>query len=126
MVAGKKGNDPIQSAVTVLEDRVNVLGKAVFGSENFGKVMNTAVTTSAGVKKRFNDRMAKNLHFYNMPSQDDVVLLAEQCNRIEERLVGIEAMLHQLVNERKPAPRSGPARTKKPKSAAQKKQSKSE
>jgi len=117
-VADKKGGDPVQKAVSALEERVNVLGQAVFGSENFGKVMNTAVMTSAGVKKRFNDRMAKNLHFYNMPSQDDIVLLAEQCNRIEERLVGIEAMLHRLAANELPAAKTGPARTKKPKSAS--------
>lgn len=125
-MADKKNSDPIQTAVTALEQQVNVLGKAVFGSENFGKVMNTAVTTGAGVKKRFNDRMAKNLHFYNMPSQDDVILLAEQCNRIEERLVGIESMLHKLLGDKTAPVRSGPARTKKPKSATRKKAPKSD
>ncbi|MEL7547192.1 MAG: hypothetical protein AAGJ84_11110 [Pseudomonadota bacterium] len=119
-MADKKGSDPVQTAVTALEQRVNVLGKAVFGSENFGRVMNTAVTTSARVQKGFSNRMAKNLHFYNMPSQDDIVLLAEQCNRIEERLVGIEAMLHKLVSEKSTPVIKGPARTKKPKSATRK------
>lgn len=124
-MADKKNSDPIQSAVTALEQQVNVLGKAVFGSENFGKVMNTAVTTGVGVKKRFNDRMAKNLHFYNMPSQEDVIQLAEQCNRIEERLVGIETMLHKSMSDKVSPVRSGPARTKKPKSATRKKSPKS-
>lgn len=120
-MAQKKGGDPVQKAVASLEDRVNELGKAVFGSENFGKVMNTAVTTQARVQKRFSDRMGKNLHFYNMPTQEDIVLLAEQCGRIEERMITIEAMLHELLGRKTSGARSGPARTKKPKSATRSK-----
>ncbi|MCR9078491.1 MAG: hypothetical protein NXH78_05265 [Hyphomonadaceae bacterium] len=120
-MTGKKGGDPVQRTIVSLEERVNVLGKAVFGSENFGKVMNTAVTTQARVQKRFSDRMAKNLHFYNMPSQEDVVQLAEQCGRIEERMVAIESMLHQLLSQKSGGAQKGPARTKKPKSATRSK-----
>ncbi|MEO0548502.1 MAG: hypothetical protein AAFZ91_01180 [Pseudomonadota bacterium] len=119
-MASKKNPDAIGTTVAALEERVNVLGKAVFGSENFGKVMNTAVTTRAVVQKGFSNRMAKNLNFYNMPSQDDVIRLAEQCSRIEERLVSVEAMLHKLVDDKSAPMRKGPARTKKPKSATQK------
>lgn len=119
-MAGKPKEDPIGSTVAALEERVNELGKAVFGSENFGKVMNTAVTTRAAVRKGFSNRMAKNLNFYNMPSQDDIVRLAEQCSRIEERLVSVEAMLHKLVDDKTKPARKGPARTKKPKSATRK------
>lgn len=117
----KKGGDSVQKTVATLEARVNELGKAVFGSENFGKVMNSAVTTQARVQKRFSQRMAKNLHFYNMPSQDDIVQLAEQCGRIEERMVAIESMLHQLLDQKSGTARKGPARTKKPKSATRSK-----
>ncbi|MEO1304219.1 MAG: hypothetical protein AAFV37_04530 [Pseudomonadota bacterium] len=119
-MSSKKNADPIGATVAALEERVNVLGKAVFGSENFGKVMNTAVTTRAAVQKGFSNRMAKNLHFYNMPSQDDIVRLAEQCSRIEERLVSVETMLHKLVDDKSTPIRKGPARTKKPKSTTQK------
>ena len=120
-MAQKKGGDPVQKAVASLEERVNELGKAVFGSDNFGKVMNSAVTTQARVQKRFTDRMGKNLHFYNMPTQEDIVLLAEQCGRIEERMVGIESMLHELLGKKAAGARKGPARTKKPKSATRSK-----
>ena len=116
-MAQKKGGDPVQKAVATLEERVNELGKAVFGSDNFGKVMNTAVTTQARVQKRFSDRMGKNLHFYNMPTQEDIVQLAEQCGRIEERMIAIESMLHELLGKKTSGARKGPARTKKPKSA---------
>jgi len=120
-VAEKKGVGSVQKTIATLEERVNVLGKAVFGSDNFGKVKNTAVTTQARVHKRFSDRMSKNLHFYNMPSQEDVVQLAEQCGRIEERIVAIETMLHQLLGQKAGNVRKGPARTKKPKSATRSK-----
>lgn len=115
-VSGKKKEDPVQKAITQLEERVNVLGRAVFGSESFGKVMNTAVSTQAALKKGFSDRMAKNLHFYNMPSQDDIVTLAEQCARIEERMISVESMLRQLLAEKAGPARTGPARTRRPKS----------
>lgn len=120
-MAQNKGGDPVQKAVASLEQRVNELGKAVFGSENFGKVMNTAVTTQARVQKRFADRMGKNLHFYNMPTQEDIVMLAEQCGRIEERMVAIEAMLLEVLGTKAAKTRKGPARTKKPKSATRSK-----
>lgn len=120
-MAQKKAGDPVQKAVATLEERVNELGKAVFGSDNFGKVMNSAVTTQARVQKRFTDRMGKNLHFYNMPTQEDIVLLAEQCGRIEERMVAIESMLHEVLGKKTTASRKGPARTKKPKSATRSK-----
>ncbi|MEP1144198.1 MAG: hypothetical protein ABJH52_10805 [Henriciella sp.] len=119
-MADKKKKDPIGSTVTALEERVNVLGRAVFGSENFGKVMNTSVSTGSVVRKGISDRMAKNLHFYNMPSQEDIVRLAEQCSRIEQRLVSVEGMLHKLVDDESASVRKGPARTKKPKSATRK------
>lgn len=116
-MAGKKGEDSVQKAVALLEDQVNVLGRAVFGSESFGKVMNTAVSTRARVKKGFSDTMARRLHFYNMPSQDDIVTLAEQCSRIEERLIAIEGMLRTLTRDQNGPARTGPARTRKPKSS---------
>ena len=100
-----------------IEDKLNTLGRAVFGSENFGKVMNTTMSTQARIKKGFSNQMGRRLNFYNIPSQDDVTTLAEQCARIEARMVNIESMLHQLLDEKQPV-RSGPARTKQPKSAA--------
>ena len=117
----KKGGDPVQKTIASLEERVNELGKAVFGSENFGKVMNTAVTTQAGMQKRFSNRMAKNLHFYNMPTQEDIVQLAEQCGRIEERMISIESMLHDALGKKNNGARKGPARTKQPKSSTRSK-----
>ncbi|MEM7457847.1 MAG: hypothetical protein AAF331_00165 [Pseudomonadota bacterium] len=120
-MAQKKGGDPVQKTVAALEERVNELGKAVFGSDNFGKVMNTAVTTQARVQKRFTDRMGKNLHLYNMPTQEDIVQLAEQCGRIEERMISVESMLHELLGKKTAGVRKGPARTKKPKSATRSK-----
>lgn len=117
-MAGKKSKDPIQQAVAGLEERINVLGRAVLGTEEFGKLMNGAVRARLEVRKTFSDQMARNLHFYNMPSQEDVILLAEQCGRIEERLVTVELLLHKLVDANTPARVTGPARTRKPKSAA--------
>lgn len=118
MSGPKKTSDPVQNAIANLEERVNVLGRTVFGSDNFGKIMNTAVSTQGRLQKGFSNRMAKNLNFYNMPSQDDVVALGEQCARIEERIVAIENMLLLLVEEKMPKVRTGPARTKVPKSKA--------
>lgn len=114
----KKAGDSVQNAVATLEERVNELGRAVFGSENYGKVVNTAMTTQANIQKRISDGMAKNLHFYNMPTREDIVSLAAQCGQIEERLVSIESMLHQLSTGKASSARKGPPRTKKPKSTA--------
>ena len=83
--------------LATLEERINVLGQAVMGSDNYRKLMHGAVSTRSSVKRAFSDQMARNLHFYNMPSQDDLISLGEQCNRIEERLVQMESNLNRLV-----------------------------
>ena len=112
----KKSSDPIENAIASLEERVNVLGRAVLGSESVGKVMSTAVSTRGRLQKGFSNRMAKNLNFYNMPSQEDVMAIAEQVGRLEQRMIVIEEMLRVLVEDKVPPVRKGPARTKKPKS----------
>ena len=114
MVSDKKSKDLQAASIKALEDRINTIGRAVLGDENFGKVMNSAVTTGTRVRRGFSDRMARQLHFYNMPSQDDVVQLSEQCARIEERVVRIEAAILQLVGQ-SGAQASGPPRTRRPK-----------
>jgi hypothetical protein len=124
VVADKTSKDKQAMSIKALEDRINTIGRAVLGNENFGKVMNSAVTTTTRVQRGFSDRMAKQLHFYNMPSQDDVVRLSEQCARIEERVVRIEAAILQLIGQ-SATQKSGPPRTRRPKkkssSAEQKK-----
>jgi hypothetical protein len=124
VVADKNSKDKQAMSIKALEDRINTIGRAVLGNENFGKVMNSAVTTTTRVQRGFSDRMAKQLHFYNMPSQDDVVRLSEQCARIEERVVRIEAAILQLIGQ-SATQKSGPPRTRRPKkkssSAEQKK-----
>lgn len=110
-MAKGKGTGKAVSKVDALEQRVNVLGQAVFGSENFGKIMSGAVITRSRLRRGFADRMAQGLHLYNLPTQDDVVALGEQCARIEERLARMESMLQSLSGNG--ATRSGPPRTKK-------------
>ena len=104
-----------------LEERINVIGRAVLGSENFGKLMHTAVSTRTSFEQAFSKQMEKNLHFYNMPSQADLVELGAQCNRIEERVVRIEMMLSRIVDRLEPeaAPKT-PAvpRTRQPRKRA--------
>ena len=117
MVADKKSKDKQATSIKALEERVNEIARAVLSNENFGKVMNSAVTTRTRVQRGFSDRMAKQLHFYNMPSQDDVVRLSEQCARIEERVVRIEAAILQLTGQTG-AQSSGPPRTRRPKKKA--------
>ncbi|MEM9572561.1 MAG: hypothetical protein AAF996_13935 [Pseudomonadota bacterium] len=112
-MADKKPKDNQTTSIKALEERINTIGRAVLGNENFGKVMNSAVTTSSRVQRGFSDQMARQLHFYNMPSQDDVVRLSEQCARIEERVVRIETAIMQLTNQS--AAQAGPPRTRRPK-----------
>lgn len=114
-MADKKPKDNQAISIKALEERINTIGRAVLGNENFGKVMNSAVTTRTRVQRGFSDQMARQLHFYNMPSQDDVIRLSEQCARIEERVVRIETAILQLTNQS--AAQSGPPRTRRPKKA---------
>jgi len=132
VVADKKSKDLQATSIKALEERINTIGRAVLGDENFGKVMNSALTTGTRVRRGFSDGMARQLHFYNMPSQDDIVRLSEQCARIEERVVRIETAILQLVGQSggtSVGQNSGPPRTRRPKkktaSAAQPKKTKS-
>lgn len=113
-MADKKSKDLTATSIKALEERINTIGRAVLGDENFGKVMNSAVTTGTRMRRGFSDRMARQLHFYNMPSQDDIVRLSEQCARIEERVVRIEAAILQLAGQ-SGGQSSGPPRTRRPK-----------
>ena len=114
-MADKKPKDNQAISIKALEERINTIGRAVLGNEGFGKVMNSAVTTRSRVQRGFSDQMARQLHFYNMPSQDDVIRLSEQCARIEERVVRIETANLQLTNPS--TAQSGPPRTRRPKKA---------
>lgn len=107
--------------LSALEERVNFIGRSVFGSDNFNKLMNQALSAQTTLQRGFTDQMAKGLHLYNMPTKDDVVALAEQCDRIEERVVRIETLLGHIAESgsagaAKPASPTVP-RTRKPKAA---------
>lgn len=122
MADRKKTLDSNALTLATLEERINTLGRAVLGSENYGKLMHGALTTRTSVKRAFSDQMARNLHFYNLPTQDDLVSLAEQCNRIEERVVRMELGLNRLIEQLAgPSPATSEnraPRTRKPKRKA--------
>lgn len=117
MAAGKS-RSRTDEAIASLEERVNTLGQMVFGSENFNKAVGTALDTGVRLQRGFSDKMAQGLNFYNLPSQDDIVALGQQCARIEEHVVRIEAALLQLVEDKSSRPVAGPPRTKQAKPKA--------
>ena len=104
-----------------LQERIDVMGRTIFGDSNYGKLMHGALSAQTTMQKTFAEQMAKGLHFYNMPSQDDLSSIADQCNRMEERMVRIETMLKALLEQSGAPSMASTApvpRTRKPKAAS--------
>lgn len=120
-MAADKGDNSIAQSIDTIEQKLNVLGRAVFGSDGFGQLSNAGLVVRHKLTKQLSDQMGKGLHLYNMPTRDDVTSLAERCAKIDERLLGIEALLLELLDQQNLAPPSGPPRTKKPKTSRTKK-----
>ncbi|WP_209254801.1 hypothetical protein [Tropicibacter sp. R16_0] len=86
-------------SLEALQERMDVMGRAIFGDSKYGKLMHGALSAQTTMQQTFSEQMAKGLSFYNMPSQDDLSSIADQCNRIEERLMHLEQMLQTLVDK---------------------------
>ncbi len=105
-------------SLEALQERMDVMGRAIFGDSKYGKLMHQALSAQTTMQQTFSEQMAKGLNFYNMPSQDDLSSIADQCNHIEERLMRMEQMLQTLVNQSggvSPPAKDRVPRTRKPK-----------
>lgn len=98
------------------ETAANQFGQEVLKSGEAARAMGAATTASAKGQDATREAMGKALTVFNLPSRAEVVALAEQVSRVEERLSRIESLLIKLAGET-PAPgpvRDRPARTRRP------------
>lgn len=66
MAEKKRGGSKL--TLDALEERVNTLDRAVLGSDEYNKLIHTAMSAQTRARRAFSDQMAKGLSFYNMPS----------------------------------------------------------
>lgn len=98
------------------ETAANQFGQEVLKSGEAARAMGAATTASAKGQDATREAMGKALTVFNLPSRAEVVALAEQVSRVEERLSRIESLLIKLAGETPataPA-RDRPARTRRP------------
>ena len=101
-----------------LEKRANELANQATESDQFTGMMNKAMSASLVAKKTTNDLTNRYLSAMNLPSRADIDALGERLQMIEERLIGMSAVLDRLAGPKAPAaaglPTVGPSRTRKP------------
>ena len=101
-----------------LEKRANELANQATESDQFTGMMNKAMSASLVAKKTTNDLTNRYLSAMNLPSRADIDALGERLQMIEERLIGMSAVLDRLAGPKATAaaglPTVGPSRTRKP------------
>ncbi len=101
-----------------LEKRANELANQATESDQFTGVMNKAMSASLVAKKTANEMTNRYLSAMNLPSRADIDALGERLRMIEERLIGMSAVLDRLAGPKVAGaaglPTIGPSRTRKP------------
>lgn len=106
--------DQIRAAIAKLEERVDGIGTALMGTEEFAGVATAASTLRARAQKGLNDHWGRQLAFFNMPSREDIAAIGDRLMSMDERLARVEHMLSRMTGPDPGAKRAGPARTRKP------------
>ncbi len=104
--------DPLQmwrDAVTRLENDVNALSTDSLKSQEVARSLHQFSSVSMGMQQMFEKVVEAYLRRANLPSRKEVAALAEQLQRIEDKL-------DRLLPQEAPALR--PARTRQPPAAA--------
>jgi hypothetical protein len=113
---GRDPADAIRAAIATLEERIDLIGTTLMGTEEFAKTAHAASQLQLRAKKGVNDYMARQLALFNMPSREDIAAIGERLMTMEERLLRIETLLTRLAP---PAPAAARTpRTRKPKKKA--------
>lgn len=109
----KDAADPIRAAIAELEGRIDTIGSALLGTEEFARTANAASNIQLHLKKSMSDHMGRQLALFNMPSREDITAIGERLMSIEDRLVRVEGLLGRMAPaEKSSVPR--PPRTKRP------------
>ena len=98
------------------ETAANQFGQNMLKSGEAARTMGAATTVAAKGQEATREAMGKALTAFNLPSRVEMVAMAEQVARIDERLSRIESLLIKLAGESaQTAPaRPRPARTRRP------------
>jgi hypothetical protein len=117
-----KANDPAaiwRGFLGDLETGFNSFANKAMESEGFSRVMNQAGGASMAAQKALGEAMEKYLTSMNLPSRTQFIAMGERLQGIENQLVEIKAMLHQMgqsggAAEDGGAGVRGPPRTRQP------------
>ena len=96
----EKSNDPAaiwRGFLGDLESGFNSFANKAMESEGFSRVMNQAGGASLAAQKALGEAMEKYLTSMNLPSRAQFVAMGERLQGIENQLVEIKALLHQMA-----------------------------
>ena len=94
-----KSNDPAaiwRGFLGDLETGFNSFANKAMESEGFSRAMNQAGGASIAAQKALGEAMEKYLTSMNLPSRAQFVAMGERLQGIENQLVEIKALLHQM------------------------------
>jgi hypothetical protein len=117
-----KANDPAaiwRGFLGDLETGFNSFANKAMESEGFSRAMNQAGGASIAAQKALGEAMEKYLTSMNLPSRTQFIAMGERLQGIENQLVEIKAMLHQMGQDGGMADNAGggvrrPPRTRQP------------
>ena len=97
------------------EGVANQFGAELMKSGEFARTMQGATSAGMRAQEVAKDAMSRALAAANMPSREEMVMLADRMGALEERLSRIESLLIKLAGQDlSKSERTKPARTKKP------------
>lgn len=107
--------DAMRAAIVKLEERIDQIGTALLGTEEFAGAAAAASTLKARAQKGLNDHWGRQLAFFNMPSREDIAALGERLMLMDERLARVERLLARIAPpDAETAAVHRPPRTRKP------------
>jgi hypothetical protein len=116
-MAEGNSNDPFalwQKMIGEMEKGFNAFANQAMVSPQFSKAVNQAGGASAGAQKQFGNMMEKYLLAMNLPSQAQMVGMAERLQAIETQLSEIKALLQQMNAAAGSGPVASPPSPPKP------------
>jgi hypothetical protein len=119
-----KANDPAalwRGFLGDLESGFNSFANKAMESEGFSRAMNQAGGASMAAQKALGEAMEKYLTSMNLPSRTQFINMGERLQGIENQLIEIKAILHEMrqadgTGEQGAADVRKPPRTRRPQS----------
>jgi len=116
-MAAEPSLDPfalVRDLVAKLEKGINETANPVLKSSEFSRAANQVIGGAAIVKKLAQNLTQRYFEALNVPSRSDIVALADRLQALEDRMIGIQSTLDQIVAPARRTALAPPRRTRQP------------